>query len=159
MATIWTGTLVSTGTAGFLAVPKTVYLNASFVDLVSGTSYVDPVTGIPNNNATQVNYKLGDGAETLVFIFQEDPITISASINTQPSVGTVPLNQYAFGFTNPDGTTGTIGVDTNKVWWVEDAAAPNTCYITVYNKTLDNRINYTASVIGGASAVQTDINN
>lgn len=159
MATIWTGTLVSTGTAGFLAVPKTVYLNSAFVDLVSPTSYVDPVTGIPNNTATQVNYKLGDGAETLVLIFSEANATIYASMNTQPSVGTTPLNVYGIVFVNPDGSTGSIAFDTNKVWWVEDAAALNTCYMTVYNKTLDNRINYTAGVVGGAATVQTDINN
>lgn len=159
MATIWTGTLVSTGTAGFLAVPKTVYLNSSFVDLVSPTSYVDPVTGIPNNNATQVNYKLGDGAETLVLIFQEDNTTILNSMNTQPSVGTIPLSIYSFSYANPDGSTGTLAIDTNKVWWIEDAAALNTCYMTVYNKTLDNRTNYTAAVVGGAATVQTDINN
>lgn len=159
MATIWTGTLVRTGTDGFLAVPKTVYLNASFVDLVSPTSYVDPITGIPNTNATQVNYKLGDGAETLVLIFQENNATIYASMNSQSVIGTNPLNMYGFVFLNPDNTTGSIAVDTNKVWWVEDSATPNTVYMTVYNKTLDNRINYTAGVMGGASQVQTDINN
>jgi len=159
MATIWTGTLVSTGTAGFLAVAKTVYLNSAFVDVVSPTSYTDPVTGIVNATATQVNYKLGDGAETLVLIFQEAPITIFASMNTQPSVGTTPLNVYGIVYVNPDNTTSNIAFDTNKVWWVEDAAAVNTCYMTVYNKTLDNRINYTAAVTGGAATVQTDINN
>ena len=159
MATIWTGTLVSTGTAGFLAVPKTVYLNAAFVDLVVQTSYVDPVTGLPNNNATQVNYKLGDGAETLVLIFQEANSTIYNSINTQSTVGTNPLNFYGFVYLNPDNTTGSIAVDTNKIWWVEDSATPNTVYMTVYNKTLDNRVNYTAGVMGGAATVQTDINN
>lgn len=159
MATIWTGTLVSTGTSGFLSTYKTVYLNSAFVDTVSPYEYIDPVTLVPNTTATQVNYKLGDGAETLVLIFQENNATILGSMNTQPSVGTTPLNVYSITYVTPDNLTATISIDTNKVWWVEDAAAANTCYTTVYNKTMDNRTNYTVSVVGGASSVQTDINN
>lgn len=159
MATIWTGTLVSTGTSGFLSTYKTVYLNSAFVDTVSPYEYIDPVTGVPNTTATQVNYKLGDGAETLVLIFQEDNVTITGSMNTQPSVGTTPLNVYSISYTTPDNVTVNTTIDTNKVWWVEDAVAANTCYMTVYNKTLDNRTNFTVSVVGGAASVQTDINN
>jgi len=156
MATIWTGTLVSTGTTGLLSTPKTVYLNAAFTYKVVQTTYIDNA-GV-TQTGTQVEYLAGDGTEILNLIFSDGYTTIRNSINTQPTLGTDTLNVYDIDVLDvPGGVLKySISLPTAKIWWMEDAGVNDT-YLTYYNNTLDNRVTLVADV--QASTAQTDINN
>lgn len=156
MTTIWTGTLVATASAGLLAAPKTVYLNAEFTYTVSETEYVD------NTGATQtgtlVQYKMGTGSDLMNLIFSDSLITIRNSLNTQSTVGTNPFNIVDLDIYDAPGGTYlyTRMFASENIWWFEPAGLSDT-YVTVYNSTLDNKTTYISDF--AASALQTYINN
>lgn len=156
MTTIWTGSLVATASAGLLAAPKTVYLNAEFTYTVSETEYVDN-TGT-TQTGTLVQYKMGTGADLMNLIFSDSYITIRDNINVQSVTGTNPLNVVDLDIFNEVGGAYlfTRSFASENIWWFEAASLTET-YITVYNSTLDNRTTYVANYT--ASALQTYINN
>jgi hypothetical protein len=156
MATIWTGSLVATGSAGVLATAKTVYLNTDFVYNLSETEYIN------NSGAATagrlVQYKAGAGPDMVSLIFSTALAAIRTSMNTQPTNKNT-LNAYTLTVIPQDGSPNyTITVNTADIWWVEDADT-NQAYVTVYDNSKTAPVTYKVSITGGAPAVQTAINN
>jgi len=154
---IWAGSLISNGTSGVLNTAKTVYGNASFVDRVSATSYVSNA-GV-TTTGTLVQYKSPTGADMQNLIFTTALATLRNRINTQPTTNKTPLNAVALTIIPADGSPNySLTVDTENIWWIEDAAL-NEAYVTLWNSTLSLSDVYKVSITGGASALQTLINN
>lgn len=157
MATIWTGSLVATGSAGVLATAKTVYLNTDFVYNLSETEYID------NSGAATagrlVQYKAGAGPDLVSLIFSTALATIRTSMNTQPTNKNT-LNAYTLTVIPQDGSPNyTITVNTADIWWVENTGVVNQAFVTVYDNSKTAPVTYKVSIVGGAAAVQTAINN
>lgn len=157
MATIWTGSLVATGSAGVLATAKTVYLNTDFVYNLSETEYID------NSGAATagrlVQYKTGTGPDMVSLIFSTALATIRTSMNTQPANKNT-LNAYTLTVIPQDGSPNyTITVNTADIWWVENTGVVNQAFVTVYDNSKTAPVTYKVSIVGGAAAVQTAINN
>lgn len=159
MTTIFTGTLVATGQQGVFLTGKSVWLNAQFVHLMSETDYVD--TSGATQTGTLVLYKAGDGTELLNLIFSDPLATLKASMNTQPANKNV-LNVWEMQYAPSENANyAYLCVDTTKVWWIESftgtGTTPTATITTVYNNTLDNRVQYYTKQAG--SVIATEINN
>lgn len=156
MATIWTGSLVATGSQGVFATAKSVYLNADFVYNLSETEYVNNL-GV-STSARLVQYKLGTGADIINLIFSDTLGTLRTSMNTQPAAKDT-LNVYTLTVIPPDGSPNyTLAVNTADIWWVEDADT-NEAYVSVYDNSKTAQTRYLVSVTGGAATIRTNINN
>lgn len=160
MTTIFTGTLVATGQQGVFLTGKSVWLNSQFVYLMSTTDYVD-TSGV-TQTGTLVLYKAGDGTELLNLIFSDSEATLKASMNSQPTIGSVPLNVWEMQYAPSEvGGYSYLYVDTTKIWWIENftgsGIVPTSSITTIYNNTLDNRFQYSTKQAG--NVIAGEINN
>jgi hypothetical protein len=156
MATIWTGSLVATGSLGLLATAKTVYLNTDFVYNLSETKYLN--ASEVATAGRQVLYKAGQGPDMVSLIFSTALATLQTSMNTQPTNKNT-LNNVSLVIIPADGSANyTLAVNTSNIWWMEEGAT-NQAYVTVYDNSLTAPTTYLVSYTGGAAALRTLINN